>query len=80
MNEDTATHDSDERSRRRSPYATDCGRAEENPPPPFNFCARCGAYCGDGFTGYAHDRFSNRGALWCDRCVSGQTQAEGEQS
>jgi hypothetical protein len=34
-----------------------------------NRCCRCGRFCGEKWTGYDRDRASDRGRLFCDRCV-----------
>lgn len=34
-----------------------------------NRCYICGRFVGEQFTGYDRDRLSNRGRLFCDRCV-----------
>jgi hypothetical protein len=49
---------------------------EESSTPVLNFCVKCGAYVGEAYTGFTWDRFSDRGALWCDRCCSGQPPAD----
>ncbi len=34
-----------------------------------NRCADCGSFVGQKFTGFDRDRFSDRGALFCDSCT-----------
>jgi hypothetical protein len=34
-----------------------------------NRCAACGRFVGEKFAGFEHDRMSDRGRLWCERCV-----------
>jgi hypothetical protein len=45
--------------------------------PADHFCTKCGGYCGDFYTGFTHDHFSDRGPVWCDRCLSGEVPAGG---
>ena len=37
---------------------------------PKNRCFNCGKFVGERFAGYENDRASNRGRLWCERCVA----------
>jgi hypothetical protein len=40
-----------------------------------NRCADCGQFVGETFTSYDNDRMSDRGRLWCDRCIQRQETA-----
>lgn len=39
-------------------------------PPASNRCGKCGRWVGDKYTGFTEDRFSDRGKLWCEPCLS----------
>ncbi len=39
-------------------------------------CCNCGQYVGNDFAGYEKDRVSDRGRLWCERCVVSMSTTE----